>query len=656
VSARWHLVTGEYAPSVGGIARFTVALAEALASRGEQVHVWVPAVASAVDGVTVHQLGDHFGAEARRQLEAGIGGSDIVLLQYTPNALGRRGTNVAFCAWLARLGRRRDVRVVFHEPFFYFARQSPARNALALVHRAMAALLLSASRIVYLSSASWHPLLQPYAFGRRREWQVLPVSVGPVATAEDARVRDARAAMAVPDGQSVVGHFGTYAPELAPFLRSAIEALLADVPDTRVCCIGRGSTEFVAANFGREPRVSATGEVAERDLAPHLCACDLLIAPFGEGVTARRTSLLIALALGRPVVTTVGPHTEKMWAEEAAVVLVRAGDARGMSAACRQLLDDDGDRARLGSRAAAMYQRRFSRRALLDALGLSGAGVVVGTHAYPAQGEGARRQAAAAASLAALTCRRRLALVFPGDACATDGLEQQPALARDSAGLALVPAPRRAVTREVFDALAAIARDAGARYFFFVNGDIRLSQEAVDLVERGDRTAYVFARTNVDADGRNGELLLGGVDGFAVDVTWYSRNAWRFRDYLVGDRTWDNVYAAILFGHADARMVYRPGWLLHERHASRWLDSPYIHYLRYLSALDAQYFRLWCEFHHAGCQAIVEGGGEDSLNAIARRVFAWRPSLADRAVQRARGWKAVVRYAMSRRGAAPAAS
>lgn len=372
MKARWHLLTGEYEPQIGGIARFTRALAEAMASRAQNVHVWVPGGGIASPGVTVHALADRFGRAARAQLHSDISPDDIVILQYTPNALGMRGANVPFCWWVARTrGRHPDFRVVFHEPFFYFGLQRPGRNALAIVQRAMAALLLSGARAAYVSSASWLPFLRPYALGRRLEWTTLPISVGRVASPPPDAVARVRARQRLAPDEHLVGHLGTYAGELRPHLAAAIRALLASGARVHVMCMGRGSTAFVAETFPREPRVSATGELPEADLASHVCACDLLIAPFREGATARRTSLIGALALGAPVVTTDGHLTEEFWRDDGAVTLVPAGDAAAMAAACSRLLDGGAERRALGTRAATVYEKRFSPEALLDAIGVA---------------------------------------------------------------------------------------------------------------------------------------------------------------------------------------------------------------------------------------------------------------------------------------------
>jgi glycosyltransferase involved in cell wall biosynthesis len=366
MTGHWHLVTGEYPPAPGGIARFTHALARALAGRGASVHVWTPGPCTQEPGIDVHRLPDSFGGASRRALAPlfDAANRDPIVLQYTPNLLGRRGANVPFCAWLASRGRRgADLRVVFHEPFFYFGLQSPARNALAVLHRVMAALLLSGARTAYLSSASWRRLLQPYAFGRRIEWTPIPISVGdppPPSRLEIDRVRkDA-------GGDSLVGYLGGYGEEIRDHLRAAVAALIAASPSATVLCVGRGSREF-AGSFN-DPRVSSTGELPEDAMTLRVAACDVVIAPFEEGITARRTSVLRSLAAGVPVVTTEGRYTEALWAETGAVSLVPADNPRALAEACARLLASPGERRALGARGRATYEVHFSPEALIAAL------------------------------------------------------------------------------------------------------------------------------------------------------------------------------------------------------------------------------------------------------------------------------------------------
>jgi glycosyltransferase involved in cell wall biosynthesis len=366
MSERWHLVTGEYSPAIGGIARFTHVLARALAAQGASVHVWTPGPAAAERSIEVHSLPDCFGGGSRRVLAPlfDAGHVEPIVLQYTPNLLGRRGANVAFCAWLASRARRgADLRVVFHEPFFYFGLQSPARNGLAVIHRAMAAILLSSARTVYLSSPSWRRLLEPYAFGRRIDWIPVPISIGdppaPTQPQIDRIRKDAGAAV-------LVGYLGGYGEEIRDHLRAAVSAVRSASPAAIVLCMGRGGREFAAA-FS-DPRVCGTGELAEDAITASVAACDLVIAPFEEGITMRRTSVLRSLAAGVPVVTTRGRYTEALWTETGSVALVPAGDAHALADTCARLLSSPGEARALGARGRAVYETRFSPAALIAAL------------------------------------------------------------------------------------------------------------------------------------------------------------------------------------------------------------------------------------------------------------------------------------------------
>ena len=55
---RWHLITGEYPPRLGGVSDYTRAVAAGLALNGCDVHVWCPDSGKPPldPGVTVHPV------------------------------------------------------------------------------------------------------------------------------------------------------------------------------------------------------------------------------------------------------------------------------------------------------------------------------------------------------------------------------------------------------------------------------------------------------------------------------------------------------------------------------------------------------------------------------------------------------------------------
>lgn len=369
----FHLLTGEYPPSCGGVGDYSQMVARALAARGCSVHVWSPAIAEeGVDsGVRLRPLPDTFGPRARQTLGAAWSAAPgCVLLQYVPNALGSRGANLRFCVWLMRR-RHPDLRVVFHEPYFYYS-LNPLNNVLALVQRAMAAILLHASTVVYISTETWTRYLDTMApAGTTMIVVPIPSTVpGDAGACDVAEWRD-RFSGSAPTAH-VVGHFGTFGEHIADELRPVVTAILTEDPHARFVCIGRGSEAFASdlagshASFGE--RVDGTGELPSGQVAAALRACDLVVQPYPDGVTTRRTSVMAALANGVATVTTAGALTEPVWKGSGAVVLAPAGEAEAIAAAAVSLLDNPDARATVAAAGRRAYDAHFAIDHTVEAL------------------------------------------------------------------------------------------------------------------------------------------------------------------------------------------------------------------------------------------------------------------------------------------------
>jgi glycosyltransferase involved in cell wall biosynthesis len=360
----WHLLTGEYPPSSGGVGDYTALLAQALADAGDRVDVWVgaPAHSSATGACRVHALPDAFGPLSRAALTEAWGTAPAtVLLQYVPNALGRRGMNVAFCRWLlAERQNGRDIRVMFHEPYFYFTANRPWRNVAAVAQRVMAAVLVRAATQLYYSSANWHTYLA--AYGADADAIVLPIPSTIPAGAPPSAVSEFRRRFA--PGARVVGHFGTFGDHVAAELLAVLPALFERDGNVRVMLIGRGGERFVRELERRVPsaaeRVHATGEIDARDVAIAIAACDVLFQPYPDGVTTRRTSVMAGLQSGVATVSTSGPLTESVWRDSGAVALVPQGHVDAAVTQIRRLLDDRQARTAQGSRGLEVYRAQFA--------------------------------------------------------------------------------------------------------------------------------------------------------------------------------------------------------------------------------------------------------------------------------------------------------
>lgn len=275
--------------------------------------------------------------------------------------------------------------------------------------------------------------------------------------------------------------------------------------------------------------------------------------------------------------------------------------------------------------------------------------VLIGTHTYGASGAAAARQRHCVDSLRRLERAGIVNLQFADGAHHVDGVETLAVLRKDARTVTRSDAPRKGILSEMFDVLAREASARGCRYFCFTNADIIWSQDAVDWMLASGKQACIFSRRDFDAaTGADRDIELSGVDAVAIDPRWWSGNRRRFRDYIVGEICWDNVYTAVLMCHADAAIENRRGLLRHEQHPSGATPHPGIaRYIQLLTALDAGYFHLWCYYWGRLAALRQQGAPPQAEDDLARAVFAQRPTPAARLIQAARAVKARLRYAFS---------
>lgn len=384
----WHILTGEYPPQSGGVSDYTRIVANGLASAGDAVVVWAPPLNGAAPGsgspnttgaivdsrdpgIEVRRLPDRFGPRSLRVLSDALNRSTQphhLLVQYVPHAFGWKAANVPFCLWL-RSRRRDSVWVMFHEVAYPFdASAGLTLNALAAVNRVMASLVGGVAERAFVSIPAWRPGVGAVtAIGTPVTW--LPVPSGIPVVNDPAAVATIRARYG--DGHQLVGHFGTYGGLIKPLLDGCLSRLI-EMSDCRLLLLGHGSDtacrEMVARNPRFTDRVHATGALSAAELSRRISACDVMLQPYPDGISSRRTSAMVALSHGVPIVTTAGVLTEPIWEGSEAVVLVPAGDLEALAAATATLLADPIRRAALGRRAAALYDERFDLRHTIAAL------------------------------------------------------------------------------------------------------------------------------------------------------------------------------------------------------------------------------------------------------------------------------------------------
>lgn len=359
----WHIITCEYPPTVGGVSDYSRTLATALSTTA-RTHVWAPGAAGVADegGVAVHRtLGGFTPDDLTRAGQAldQLPGPKRLLVQWVPHGFGFRAMNVRFAWWLLMRATRHgdDLQIMVHEPFVMFAAR-PGQFVMACIHRLMFTTACAAASHVWTSTPSWFARVTPYLLGRLKpRW--LPVPAPPL----DLRRSGAHAAAG--HQTTVVGHFGTHSPLVTALLAPALDLVLAETP-SHVVLIGRDSDRFLADFLRTRPdaaaRMRATGVAEPSALAQQIAGCDLMLQPYPDGVSARRTSTLGLMKNGCAVVTNEGHLSEAFWREEGGLELVDRPDPAALGAAAVRLIADPARRQALAERAAAVYDRLFDVR------------------------------------------------------------------------------------------------------------------------------------------------------------------------------------------------------------------------------------------------------------------------------------------------------
>jgi glycosyltransferase involved in cell wall biosynthesis len=367
-----HFLTPEYQPRHGGVGDHTRQIATELARTGETVHVWGPSGSVSEEGsaIVVHpELGRFRPADLRRasSLLDAYPSPRRLVVQWVPHGYGQRAMNLPFCFWLWRRSIAGDsIELVVHEPFMTFSGDIRQR-AVAAVQRVMTLIIMSSARRVWVTTRAWTPLLEPYLAGRGVpiHWLPVPSNLPPADPVAVAQIR----ARYGKDG--LVGHFGTHGGLVTSLLDEAI-VLAAGGCSARFLLIGSGSEKFRSALVARDrslaDRVSATGLLNAADLSAHIAACDVLLQPYPDGVTSRRTTAMAGLFARVPVVTTRGGLTERFWQEEMPVKLAAVGDTQAIVRHVIRLLADPAERRRQGDAGRVFYDRWFDVRHTVAAI------------------------------------------------------------------------------------------------------------------------------------------------------------------------------------------------------------------------------------------------------------------------------------------------
>ena len=363
---RIGLITGEYAPQLGGVGDFTRQLGRALVDLGHDVHVItggteLPAVEeSRTPGVTLHRAVANWGWKCWRDVlqRAEEQRLEVLDVQYQTAAYGMHPA----IHFVPRRDARPPVAVTFHDlkvPYLFpkagFLRWQVVRM---LALRADGAIVtnredylrlereISSSRLQQIPIGSNIPLSLPSGYDRRAE----------------------RARFGVAPSQLLLGYFGFLneskgAEDLIQALAIMVERGL---PAHLLMLGGRvGSSdptnrayaelvEKLVQDLGLSERVHWTDYSLAEEVSAGLLATDACVLPYRDGVSFRRGTLHACLAHGRAIVTTIPAATLPEVRPGENMLLVEREHPMALADALTELASDADLRARLERGATAL--------------------------------------------------------------------------------------------------------------------------------------------------------------------------------------------------------------------------------------------------------------------------------------------------------------
>jgi glycosyltransferase involved in cell wall biosynthesis len=167
------------------------------------------------------------------------------------------------------------------------------------------------------------------------------------------------------EATTIIGTFGSF-KNLAynKVIKQLVPMLLSDHKERSWLFIGRGSEDFVKNLLKDYPhlenQVDKAGELNIAALSAHVQACDIMVHPYPRGVNTSRSSIMVSLSHGKPVITTTGPLTEPIWKESECVCLVPEKDITSILKYVENLQINSEIRQALSKKSLETYSRHFS--------------------------------------------------------------------------------------------------------------------------------------------------------------------------------------------------------------------------------------------------------------------------------------------------------
>jgi glycosyltransferase involved in cell wall biosynthesis len=360
------LITSRIPPTRCGVGDYTMQLARALLAAGSEVTIVTgddqkPLRADALPEIRNILPGWGMRGMLRLIDEVRHLKPSMVVVQWVPFLYSRFGVNPWLplaAIWLSFSGYR--VQTMVHEPWVPLT--SWQYRITGPIQRLLLFMLIFASKRVGVSITAWTRLLQSYFPWRRNDIFWTPVGSNIIPTRRESDRAQLRAQLGISSSALVLAIFSPFGSGKGYDLIESLWQQTASLPmEIHLLVIGATAEEAagILPALASDERVRFAGYLEPEGVSQWLQSADILLAPFTDGISARRGSALAAMAHGLPVVTTRGHLFDREIFEQSPLVITDY-DSVEFTRATIELIRDRERRTLLGAATREFFDRNFA--------------------------------------------------------------------------------------------------------------------------------------------------------------------------------------------------------------------------------------------------------------------------------------------------------
>lgn len=340
---RVGLISGEYPPMQGGVGAYSRILAHELVTQGiESIHILSgPEAEETSSSVQLSRITGKWGPNSLRRARSWARENhlDVINLQFETAAYGMS----PWVHFLPEALGNIPLVTTFHDLLFpyLFPKAGPLRPWIVrrLARTSTGVIATNHEDLTRLSDL-------PNA-------RLIPIGSNIPSTPLDFEADTYRAKVGADKQTSLIGYFGFMNHSKGvDTLLEAIATICQNDENVRLLMIG-GRTGSDPANAAYADQIDAlinrlglaefihwTGFVHDLEVSSYIAACDLVVLPFRDGASYRRGSLMAAISLGAPTITTQPAVEIPAFRHGENMLLIPPNDAESLVNALRRALND----------------------------------------------------------------------------------------------------------------------------------------------------------------------------------------------------------------------------------------------------------------------------------------------------------------------------